>query len=161
MQRMWAPWRMAYIEKADSHDGCILCEFPAEQNDRARFILVREPLAYVMLNAYPYSNGHLMVCPLRHVADLSELSEAEALDVHRLVARCIRGLRRAYAPHGFNIGVNMGRVAGAGIESHVHVHVVPRWNGDTNFMAVVGDTRVVPASLDATYERLREHMRDV
>ena len=157
MERIWAPWRLEYVENASRAGDCILCAFPREGRDAERYILHQGRHAFVMLNAFPYSNGHLMVAPYRHTAQLGELDAAESLDILNLVRAGVEALGAAYKPDGFNIGINMGRVAGAGIEDHIHVHVVPRWNGDTNFMAVVGDTRVIPASLQAAYERLRPH----
>ncbi len=158
MDRIWAPWRLEYVENADAPHGCFLCEFPSEGRDADRYILSRTAHAFVILNAFPYSNGHVMVAPFAHTSDLEALPDEAVLDVWRLVKRAVRALGKAYSPDGFNIGVNMGRVAGAGLQDHVHVHVVPRWNGDTNFMAVLADTRVLPASLRATYERLEEYM---
>ncbi|NLH98589.1 MAG: HIT domain-containing protein [Chthonomonadales bacterium] len=157
MERLWAPWRLAYVENADTVEECIFCAFPRESDDEQRFILCRGERAFVILNAFPYSNGHLMVAPYRHTASLDDLDASDALDLMGLVRASVSALKHAYRPDGFNIGINMGRVAGAGIDSHIHVHVVPRWNGDTNFMAVVGDTRVLPASLADTYERLKPH----
>jgi ATP adenylyltransferase len=161
MERIWAPWRLAYVEQAGNEPECILCAFPAERRDHARFILYQGEHGFVILNAYPYSNGHLMVAPYRHTANIEDLESEEGLAVLDLVRMSVSALKEAYHPHGFNIGMNLGRVAGAGIEDHLHVHVVPRWNGDTNFMAVVGDTRVIPASLEATYERLAPYFRPV
>lgn len=154
MQHIWAPWRLEYIENADRKDGCILCAFPQEGRDTERYILHQGKRAFVILNAFPYSNGHLMVVPRTHTAALDGLNSETRLELMDLVAESVSALREAYRPDGFNVGINMGRVAGAGIEDHVHIHVVPRWNGDTNFMAVIGDTRVLPASLRATYDRL-------
>jgi ATP adenylyltransferase len=146
---------MEYIEAADHAGGCFLCAYPKENRDAERFILSRSNSAFIILNAFPYANGHLMVAPYRHTADMASLSPEEVLDMWGLVNRSLDVLMKAYKPQGFNIGVNLGRVAGAGLEEHVHVHIVPRWNGDTNFMPVLADVRVIPASLQATYERLR------
>lgn len=156
MERLWAPWRMEYIRNADKIEGCIFCLFPAEQEDKARLILLRGEHAFIILNAYPYSNGHLMVTPYRHTADLDDLTDEEMLELMRLTRRAVNLLKKAFHPDGFNIGINMGRVAGAGIADHVHIHVVPRWNGDTNFMPVLGDVRVMPESLEAVYRQLSE-----
>ncbi len=155
MERLWATWRMRYIENADSAEGCIFCRFPQEQNDSENMLLLRSEHAFIVLNAFPYSNGHLMVTPYQHTADLNRLSDAEMLDMMLLMRRAINLLTEAFRPDGFNVGVNMGRVAGAGITDHVHIHVVPRWNGDTNFMPVIGDVRVIPESLSAVYVRLK------
>ncbi len=155
MDRIWAPWRMAYIENADKAEGRIFCTFPAENRDEERLILLRGERAFVILNAYPYSNGHLMVTPYRHTANLDDLTDEEMLEMMALTRRAVNLLKAAFHPDGFNIGINMGRVAGAGIADHIHIHIVPRWNGDTNFMAVVGDVRVVPESLFSVYSRLK------
>ena len=150
MERLWAPWRMEYLTQSKS-DSCIFCE---QGNDRDLLILRRTPLLLVMLNRYPYANGHLMVAPLRHGADPGELSDAEMLAMFRAASLCRDVLIQASAPDGFNIGINLGKAAGAGVEDHLHMHVVPRWNGDNNFMSVVADVRVLPEALLATYDRL-------
>jgi ATP adenylyltransferase len=148
---LWAPWRLEYIEQADELDRCIFCE-PEEE-----LLIHRGKRALVMLNKYPYASGHLLIAPHRHLGDLGLLSDDEALEVHRLAARGVEALRAEYAPHGHNLGWNLGRVAGAGIEDHVHLHVVPRWNGDTSFMPVLADVKVLPEALVRTAERLRPH----
>jgi ATP adenylyltransferase len=148
---LWAPWRLEYVQHADELDRCIFCE-PEEE-----LLIHRGAHALVMLNKFPYSSGHLLVAPHRHLADFGALNEAEAAEVHSLAARGIEALRAEYGPHGFNLGWNIGRVAGAGIEGHVHQHVVPRWNGDTSFMPVLGDVKVLPEHLLRTAERLRPH----
>ena len=148
---LWAPWRLEYVQHADELDRCIFCA-PEEE-----LLVHRGPQALVVLNKFPYSSGHLLVAPHRHVGDFGALSDEEALEVHRLAAAGAEALRAEYAPHGFNLGWNIGRVAGAGIEDHVHLHVVPRWNGDTSFMPVLGDVKVLPESLVRTAERLRPH----
>jgi ATP adenylyltransferase len=160
MEQLWAPWRMQYIKRADEFEGCIFCAFPAEENDEERLILLRGERAFLILNAFPYSNGHLMITPFRHTADLNDLDAAELLEMMTLTRRAVNLLKAAFNPEGFNIGVNMGRVAGAGIADHVHIHVVPRWSGDTNFMPVLGDVRVIPESLNAVYRRLREKLAE-
>jgi ATP adenylyltransferase len=148
---LWAPWRLEYVEHADELDRCIFCE-PEE-----KLLVHRGTLTLVVLNKFPYSSGHLLVAPHRHVGDFGALTAEEAAEVHALAARGIEALRAEYGPHGFNLGWNLGRVAGAGIEAHVHQHVVPRWNGDTSFMPVLGDVKVLPEHLDRTAERLRPH----
>jgi ATP adenylyltransferase len=148
---LWAPWRLEYVQHADELDRCIFCE-PEEE-----LLIHRGAKALVMLNKFPYSSGHLLVAPHRHLADFGALDPAEAAEVHSLAARGIDALRAEYAPHGFNLGWNIGRVAGAGIEGHVHQHVVPRWNGDTSFMPVLADVKVLPEALERTAERLRPH----
>jgi len=160
MERLWAPWRMRYIENADKAEGCIFCRFPAEQDDANNLILLRGEHTFIILNAFPYSNGHLMVTPYRHTDLLDDLSDAEMLEMMVFTRRAVNLLTAAFRPDGFNIGINMGRVAGAGIADHVHIHVVPRWNGDTNFMPVLGDVRVIPESLAAVYDRLKERLNE-
>lgn len=158
MQRIWSPWRMAYIQAAKEQGedgGCIFCDLPAEGDDVRTMILARGELAFVIVNSFPYNPGHLMVAPFRHVGAFTSLEAAELADVDALVARSIRALEQEMEPHGYNLGMNLGRVAGAGIPDHVHWHLVPRWNGDTNFMPVVGQTRVLPELLEETYARLR------
>jgi ATP adenylyltransferase len=148
---LWAPWRLEYVQHADELDRCVFCE-PEEE-----LLVYSGPRVLVVLNKFPYSSGHVLVAPHRHTGDFSALDDDEVRDVHRLAARSIAALRAEYAPHGFNLGWNIGRVAGAGIEDHVHQHVVPRWNGDTSFMPVLGDVKVLPEALVRTAERLRSH----
>lgn len=152
-ERLWAPWRLAYIE-GSQHGGCLFCQKAGEGADRTNLILHRGPLAYVIMNRYPYANGHLMVVPYRHCPDLAGLSPEELLDVMQTAQRCTAILRRAVRAEGFNVGFNLGKVAGAGVLEHVHLHVVPRWAGDTNFMPVLADVRVMPEYLQAGYEKL-------
>lgn len=156
--QLWAPWRFEYIRRADdtNKDGCIFVDLPAQDDDAKNLILHRGEWAFVMLNAYPYTSGHLMVAPYKHTADLGELSDAELLEINQLVRDCVGWITAVFGPHGFNIGVNMGSAGGAGIPSHLHWHIVPRWEGDTNFMTSVGNVRVIPQGLDKTYELLLE-----
>jgi len=148
---LWAPWRLEYVEHADERPGCIFCE-PEQE-----LVLARGSHAFLLLNRFPYSAGHLMAAPFRHVGSFGELTDDEALELHRLAAAAIAALEAEYAPHGHNLGWNLGRSAGAGVVDHVHLHVVPRWTGDTNFMPVLADTKVIPEALAATAERLRPH----
>ncbi len=157
MDRLWAPWRMEYL-MSDKIDGCIFCDKPVENDDRKNFILLRSEHSFIMLNAYPYNNGHLMIAPFRHAASLNELNRSERADLMETVAVAEVVLARAYDPQGMNVGINMGHCAGAGVPGHVHVHIVPRWEGDTNFMPVVGGTRVLPELLDETFARLVDHL---
>jgi ATP adenylyltransferase len=152
---LWAPWRMRYI-KAEKTEGCIFCTKPTAGDDAAAHIVWRGGNAFVLLNAYPYNNGHLMVAPYAHVGALEELPFETAAEMMALCQDAIMALRRDFDPDGFNVGLNLGVAAGAGIKDHVHVHVVPRWSGDTNFMPVTGDVRVIPQSLDHAYELLRD-----
>ena len=164
MERIWSPWRMAYIQAAKEQGeggGCIFCDLPAEGDDERTMILARGELAFVIVNSFPYNPGHLMVAPFRHVGAFTSLEAPELADVDALVARSIRALEQEMEPHGYNLGMNLGRVAGAGIPDHVHWHLVPRWNGDTNFMPVVGQTRVLPELLEETYARLRPRFEGV
>ena len=152
---LWAPWRMTYIAKADKVRGCLFCRTAGRRDDRAQLVLARRPLAFLMLNRFPYNPGHLMVAVARHAARFGQLSAAERADVLDLVAVAERALAVEYRPHGVNYGANVGRVAGAGFPGHLHLHLVPRYNGDTNFMPVVGETKVLPESLSRTWSRLR------
>ena len=147
---------MAYIEAShDEPEGCLFCELLARDDDESAFILTRDGVAFALLNAYPYNPGHIMVAPTRHTGDFESLAGEELADADRLMQEALRVLREAEAPHGFNIGMNLSRSAGAGIPDHLHWHVVPRWNGDTNFISIVGETRVLPELLAETYARLQ------
>jgi ATP adenylyltransferase len=154
MERLWSPWRLAYVTGASSgsHD-CIFCNTRAP--GREDLILIRGRVSYVILNLYPYNNGHLMVAPARHVATLEATDAAERDELMRFTRLAEMAVTEAYQPHGLNIGINLGRPAGAGVVDHLHVHVVPRWNGDTNFMTVIGEVRVLPEDLAATKKRLQ------
>ena len=154
LQHIWAPWRMEYIESTKP-GGCIFCQKPGENDDKANLIVFRGQKNFVMLNTYPYNPGHVMVVPYGHVGRIDELAEEEASEHFALVAKSTVALERAMAPNGFNTGMNLGGVAGAGIVDHVHTHVVPRWHGDTNFMPVVADTKVMPQALADTYEKVK------
>lgn len=155
MEIKFTPWRMAYI-KGPHDEGCILCRLPAETDDRHNLLLHRGERCFVLLNLYPYNNGHVMVAPYAHVADLGGLDPETAGELMALTQRCVRALRRVYAPQGFNLGMNLGRTAGAGIADHLHMHIVPRWQGDMNFMPLLGGTRMIPETLEETYARVRE-----
>jgi ATP adenylyltransferase len=154
MDRLWSPWRMAYIS-GPKPQNCVFCQLPLENKDEANLILYRGALCYVMLNRYPYNNGHLMVIPYRHVDTPLALEPATLADIIELDNLCLAALGEAMHPEGYNIGMNLGAAAGAGIKDHVHLHVVPRWTGDTNFMPVIGETRVISESLEATYSKLK------
>jgi ATP adenylyltransferase len=155
MERLWSPWRMEYIQatKDEPEDaGCVFCRIrDGEESER---VLVRSERSFVVLNRFPYSPGHLLIVPNRHVGEIEDLGDEESLDLQRLLQRAVRALREEAEPHGFNIGMNLGRVAGAGLPDHLHWHVVPRWSGDTNFMPVVGQTRVMPELLEESARRL-------
>jgi ATP adenylyltransferase len=162
MERLWSPWRRAFVEGAadNSSNACFLCAAPAAHDDRAKHILTRAESVYALLNLYPYNSGHLMVAPYAHTGDLANLDPSVAGDLMRVTQRGVAALQRAYQPDGFNVGMNLGKAAGAGVPDHLHVHVVPRWNGDTNFMPVLAETKVLPETLDQTYERLEPFFRD-
>ncbi len=159
MDQLWAPWRLAYVVKepaSSSENGCFICGGLAGNDDRAHHIVRRCPLSVVLLNKYPYNNGHLLIAPRRHVGRLDEMTSAELLEVNEQLRAMVAILEKKMKPDGFNIGVNLGKVAGAGLPGHIHWHIVPRWNGDTNFMPVLGDVKVIVQSLDALYDLLRE-----
>ncbi|HKL23069.1 MAG TPA: HIT domain-containing protein [Tichowtungia sp.] len=156
---LWAPWRIDYI-RDEKESGCFLCRMLGESNDRENLILLRGETCAIVMNRYPYTSGHLMVCPNRHIADLTELTEEEEREMSRLTRRAVSALRNLMNPEGFNVGMNLGSAAGAGLKDHLHRHIVPRWGGDTNFMAVVGDVHVVPEALTATYDLLLEQFQN-
>ncbi len=155
MQRMWAPWRMAYIMDSKPGPGCFLCDLFAAHADREHLVLRRGRLCGVVMNRYPYNNGHLMIAPYRHVADVADLTREERAEMMDWLAIAVGCLREAMRPEGFNSGINLGAVAGAGLKDHVHMHLVPRWGGDTNFMAVVGEVKVIPQMLDDLWVQLQ------
>jgi ATP adenylyltransferase len=165
MERLWSPWRLAYVTGSASPTGCIFCDAVSEAPDPAReaLVLVRGRLAFVILNLYPYNNGHLMVVPKRHIASLAAATADELSELMRFTRDAEAALTEAYRPDGINVGLNLGRPAGAGIADHIHIHAVPRWSGDTSFMSVVGNTRVLPETIPDTAQRLRpifERLRD-
>ena len=155
MEQIWAPWRIEYI-RLSKPSGCILCEKSAEDDDARNYILYRGDKNFIIMNSYPYNPGHLMVAPYRHVATLEELTDEELGEHFQIVSRGIKVLRQAYEPGGFNVGMNIGKVAGAGIDGHIHTHIVPRWQGDTNFMPAIADVRVVPEAVAGTYQQLKD-----
>ena len=156
MERLWAPWRLEYVQHAEEQDGCFFCRAAESGDDAEQLVVHRGERAFVVLNKFPYSSGHLLVAPYRHGVGFSDLDDDVVLEVHRLGAQGLDALRAVYAPDGFNLGWNLGRPAGAGIPDHVHLHVVPRWNGDTNFMPVLGDVKVIPEHLRATRAKLAD-----
>lgn len=161
MDRLWAPWRMQYIEMVEKPKGCIFCLLPAENDDEKNFILYRGKHSFILLNSFPYNPGHLMVAPYKHTADMYDLDDECLLEINHLVRYGMKLLKKASNPDGFNIGINIGQTAGAGVPNHIHWHVVPRWNGDTNFMPVIAENRVLPEGLSATYKKLKEAMKVV
>lgn len=161
MDQLWAPWRLAYVEAAAKPAGeapCFLCQGLAGQDDRKNLLLLRGPRAAVYLNRFPYNNGHLLVAPRAHKAKLAELDAEEVLEIHHTLARLVQVLDGLMRPDGYNAGLNLGRAAGAGVPGHLHWHLVPRWNGDTNFMPVLADVKVIAQSLDALYDLLRARL---
>ncbi|MCX7930424.1 MAG: HIT domain-containing protein [Chlorobi bacterium] len=165
MKQLWSPWRSQYIESLSSpqHDsGCFLCvaaHDPSEQ-DAENLVVYRGSLCFVVMNRYPYNSGHLLVAPYRHVGDLVELTDAESLSLMETIQSSLRVLRAIHSPHGFNIGANLGRTAGAGLPDHVHVHIVPRWNGDTNFMPILAEVKVISEFLSEEQRKLSEAFAD-
>jgi ATP adenylyltransferase len=160
MNELWAPWRMAYVARPDRSGGCFLCEAAAAGEDRERYVLWRGETCLAVLNCFPYNNGHVLVAPTAHKADLADLTDAELVEQMDMLRRGQACLRKVMYPGGFNIGLNLGSAAGAGIPGHLHWHIVPRWPGDTNFMPVVAETKVIPQSLDRAWELLREAADD-
>jgi ATP adenylyltransferase len=154
-KQLWAPWRLEYIKQADEQPGCVFCE-AAARDDEETLVVHRGELAFVLLNKFPYSSGHLMVAPYRHVGELAELNKEEVLEIHGLAQRGLEALGAVYEPEGYNLGWNLGRIAGAGVVDHIHMHVVPRWAGDTNFMPVLADVKVLPEHLSETRRRVAE-----
>jgi ATP adenylyltransferase len=154
MKRLWAPWRVSYIREPSPH-GCIFCDKSKEDKDAENLILFRGRLNFVIMNAYPYNPGHLMVVPYRHLGQLEDLAAGERTEHSELVARSVAALKSASGAESFNLGMNLGRAAGAGIADHIHTHIVPRWNGDNNFMPVLAETRIISESLRDIYQRLK------
>jgi ATP adenylyltransferase len=155
MKRIFAPWRYKYVSDPDA-EGCIFCNAISSDDDRKSGVLFRGKFAFVIINKYPYNNGHVMVAPYKHTGNFEELSKEEMLEMSTLIQKWQEVLRKAMKPEGFNIGMNLGRIAGAGFEEHLHYHLVPRWGGDTNFMPIIGQTKVVPMAIDEAYDLLRK-----
>ena len=157
MEHIWSPWRYKYITSAEREPGCVFCRAISDNDDPGRLVLHRARLNFVILNLFPYTSGHLMIVPYEHAASLAETSSETTSEMMELAKRAQRALEAEYAPDGFNIGMNLGRSAGAGVADHLHLHVVPRWAGDANFVSIVGETRVLPEDLPVTYEKLKKH----
>lgn len=160
MKQLWAPWRMEYIKSEKSED-CIFCSLPKENDDTKNYILYRGQSAFIMMNIFPYNSAHLMVSPFRHIGCMTKLGTDENTELNQLTLKCIEILRAAINPEGFNIGYNIGKAAGAGYDEHIHCHIVPRWLGDTNFMPVLGETKVHPEHLKSTYTKLLSHFKNL
>ncbi len=154
MEHIWAPWRIEYIQM-EKPQGCIFCDKSSQNDDALNYILYRGDKNFVIMNSYPYNPGHLMIAPYQHTANLEELADEELHEHIKIISRSIELLKKAFNPDGFNIGMNIGRIAGAGIADHFHTHIVPRWSGDTNFMPVVADTKVVNQAIGETYQKLK------
>ena len=152
-KQLWAPWRLEYITNADDQPGCVFCEATKTTDDDG-LVLYRSDVTFALLNKYPYGAGHLMIAPYRHVAEFADLTDAETLELHRLAGAGMGALAETFTPQGYNLGWNLGRIAGAGIVDHIHLHVVPRWAGDTNFMPVLADVKVLPEHLEETRRKL-------
>ena len=157
MEHIWSPWRYRYIAAADDGKGCVFCRALKSGDDQASLIVHRARRNFVILNLFPYTSGHLMIVPYAHIASLSDIDEATTSEMMELAKQAQRAIESEYHPDGFNIGLNLGRAAGAGVAEHIHLHVVPRWSGDANFVSVVGETRVLPEELKATFDRLKKH----
>jgi ATP adenylyltransferase len=157
MDHIWSPWRYKYIATADQQEGCVLCRIAREHNDAENYVVHRARLNFMILNLFPYTSGHLMIVPYEHKASLAEVDESTTTEMIEIAKRAQVALETEYKPDGFNIGMNLGRSAGAGIADHLHLHVVPRWSGDANFVSVVGETRVLPEELAITREKLKRH----
>lgn len=161
MEQLWAPWRLAYVaspKKPEQDDACFICRGLQESNDRHNLIVLRRAHSVVVLNRFPYNNGHLLIAPLAHKGHLQDLNDAELLEGMQVLQKMLGHLQDLMQPDGFNVGLNLGRASGAGLPGHVHWHVVPRWHGDTNFMPVLTDTKVIVQSLDTLYDLLRERL---
>jgi ATP adenylyltransferase len=156
MKTLWAPWRMAYILGEKKLDGCVFCNAYKEQNDKKNYVLFRSKHCFVIMNIYPYNPGHIMVVPNRHIDHIKLLNEKESADIFQVIRDFCNILETAFKPNGINIGMNIGSAAGAGIADHIHFHIIPRWNGDTNFMSTVCDTKVISESLRQTYNKIKE-----
>ena len=155
MDQLWAPWRMSYVQNVDKKDdGCIFCTKPQQNSDKENYILYRGSYCFVLMNLYPYNNGHLMVIPYQHTSDILDLPPETSAEMWSLLCEAKKTLSASIRPDAFNIGMNIGRTAGAGIDQHIHMHIVPRWNGDTNFMPVIGKTKIISQGIDETYDLL-------
>lgn len=157
MKQLWAPWRMEYIlNEIDKNEGCIFCDIPTKDEDKKYLIVYRSSKCYVIMNKYPYNNGHVLVVPYQHTGDFLDLDDETLLDIQKTIRKTVQVMRSILHPHAMNIGLNLGRNAGAGIDEHIHYHIVPRWDGDTNFMPVISGTKVVSESLQVTRQKLAE-----
>jgi ATP adenylyltransferase len=161
MDRLWTPWRFDYISNVDQATSCVFCRILGEDRDPDNFVLCRSKYIFVLLNLFPYTSGHLLIVANRHISFLNEANPEELHDLIEMSRRCEDALRREYHPNGFNMGFNLGRAAGAGVEHHLHMHTLPRWVGDSNFVSIVGETRVIPEELPSTYKRLLPYFQKI
>ena len=159
MERLWAPWRVTYIRNPGK--GCFFCKGLQSKDPRKSLIIEIGTDAFTIMNRYPYNNGHLMISPIRHIGSIEQLNDNEVLNLYHLLNRAIKALKISIAPQGFNIGINQGRIAGAGVIDHMHIHLVPRWQGDTNFMPVLADTKVISEALLDTYEKIKQGLKQL
>ncbi|NOX87705.1 MAG: HIT domain-containing protein [Calditrichaeota bacterium] len=160
MKHLWAPWRMKYIlDEIDKTDGCIFCEFPEANDDSKYLIVYRSEKCFVILNKFPYNNGHVMVVPYLHTGDFLQVPDDILMDMQKTIQKTIQVMKNVMNPHALNIGMNLGRIAGAGIDEHLHYHLVPRWDGDTNFMPIIADTKVISESLEATWKKMHDEFQ--
>ena len=159
MKVLWAPWRLRYIEQARIPQECIFCQKAKEKRDFENFILQRGKTCFTIMNLFPYANGHLMVAPYKHTPKFEDLTDIESLELLKTVSQSMRILKRGLRPEGFNIGLNLGKVAGAGVEDHIHFHIVPRWLGDSNFMPVLGEVKIIPEHIETTFRKLKRELR--
>lgn len=160
MERIYAPWRYKYVSDPDSED-CIFCKAAKEKKDRENGVLFRGEFSFVLMNKYPYNNGHIMIAPYKHTGDYTALNEDEMLEISVLLGKWQEVIKETMNPDGFNVGMNLGRIAGAGFEDHLHYHLVPRWSGDTNFMPVIGEVKVIPMSIEEGYELLLKTFKEL
>ncbi|OMH41232.1 HIT family protein [Desulfurobacterium indicum] len=164
MEILWAPWRLSYVQKVTESkgSGCFICDAfnDSPENDKKNLLLHRGKKALVILNRFPYNTAHLMICPVRHTGDFETLLPEEMAEIDELLKKSIRVIRRAYNPDGFNVGLNLGKPSGGSHDTHIHYHIVPRWNGDTNFMPIIGGVKVIPQSLEETYDILKKFWSD-
>lgn len=156
MDHIWTPWRMKYIQENKDFEGCIFCLAAESEDDVDNLVFYRGENAFMILNRYPYTNGHVMCVPYAHKARLQDLTLETRIEIMELTTKAVQVLQSVYQPEGFNVGLNLGEMAGAGIEQHLHIHIVPRWGGDTNFMSCIGETRILPESLDQTFRRVKQ-----
>ncbi len=161
MERLYSPWRSQYIENVDNLDGCFLCNAFKSKDDEKNLVLYRGKKAFIIMNLYPYNAGHVMVCPNEHIGDFTKIDKETLHEISELTQFAVKAIQKALKPDGFNLGYNLGRAAGAGLEDHIHNHIVPRWNGDTNFMPVIGEVKVISQDLKEVYHKIKKAMEEL